>query len=159
MTNNPSIPTRGEPEPVHTYDLDENLHEEFEPLQWIIPDYLPEGLTLLFARPKVGKSMLALALSLRMARRTSGGVDGEVLYLSLDDTSMRRLQSRARSLLQGEEIERNRVFVATQAETLDSGFIEQLLYWMVERPRTKLIVIDVYARIKPKKQDKIAKKS
>jgi len=137
--------------PLDVFDFNDLLREEFEPLQWIIPEYLPEGLTLLFARPKVGKSMLALALSLRMARRVSGGVDGTVLYLTLDDTNKRRLQSRTRSLLQGEEIEGSRVWGATQAQTLDSNLVGQLEDWMKEHPLTRLMVIDVYARIKPKK--------
>ncbi len=146
-------PEPEEAQPLVVFDLVDLLHEEFEPLQWIIPDYLPEGLTLLFSRPKVGKSMLALALSLRMARRVSGGVDGTVLYLTLDDTSKRRLQSRTRSLLQGVEIEKGRVWAATQAQALDSGLIGQLTLWMNEHITTRLMVIDVYARIKPKKQD------
>ena len=155
MTNNSSIPARGETtvEPLQAFDFVDLLHEEFEPLQWIIPNYLPEGLTMLFARPKVGKSMLSLALMLRMARRVNGGVDGEVLYLTLDDTNKRRLQDRTRSLLQGEEIERGRVWGALQARTLDSGIVEQLFMWIVAHPATKLIAIDVYASIKPRKQD------
>lgn len=139
--------------PLDAFDLADLLREEFEPLQWIIPDYLPEGLTLLFSRPKIGKSMLALALSLRTARRVSGGVDGTVLYLTLDDTSKRRLQSRTRSLLQGAEIEGSRVWGVTQSEKLDSGLIMQLSMWMRGHTDTRLIVIDVYARIKPKKQN------
>ena len=155
MTNNTTIPARGEitVEPLQAFDFVDLLHEEFEPLQWIIPDYLPEGLTAVFARPKVGKSMLALALMLRMARRVNGGIDGETLYLTLDDTNKRRLQSRTRSLLQGEEIERGRMWGVTQAQTLDSSVVEQLLFWMTAHTATKLIVIDVYANIKPRKQD------
>ena len=139
--------------PFEMVDCIDLLHEEYEPLQWVIPEYLPEGLTLLFSRPKVGKSMLSLALSLRMARRVSGGMDGEVLYLSLDDTNKRRLQSRVRSLLQGEEIERQRLYFATKAETLDAGLIEQFEQWMKDHQKTRLIVLDVYARVKPRKQN------
>ena len=35
----------------------------FEPLRWTVPDYLPEGLTLLGGRPKIGKSWQALDIS------------------------------------------------------------------------------------------------
>jgi len=133
------------------------LHAVYEPLQWIVPEYLPCGLTLFFARPKVGKSMVSLALTLRMARKTSGGVEGVSLYLLLDDTNERRLQDRTRSLLQGEELEKDRVYGATSSERLDTGLIEQLSSWMVDHPDTRLIVIDVYARVKPKATDDVFK--
>lgn len=143
--------------PLETFDFHDMLHAIYEPLQWIVPEYLPCGLTLFFARPKVGKSMVSLALSLRMARRTSGGVDGLTLYLLLDDTNERRLQDRTRSLLQGEELEKDRVYGATTSERLDTGLIEQLSAWMADHNNTRLIVIDVYARVKPKANDDVFK--
>lgn len=142
---------------LDTFDFSDMLHEVYEPLQWIIPQYLPEGLTLLFARPKVGKSMTCLALALRVARQTSGGVDGETLYLLLDDTSKRRLQDRTRSLLQGESLEANRIWGATKSQALDTGLIDQLEAWMTDHPSTRLIVVDVYARVKPKADDDVYK--
>lgn len=138
--------------PLKTIGIVELLHTEYPPIKWIIPDVLPEGLTLLFSRPKVGKSMMALALSLRIARRTSGGVDGETLYLSLDDTSPRRLQSRVRSLLQGEEVE-DKVHIAFESKALDTGLITQLRMWMQAHPTTALIVVDVFGAVKPRHKD------
>jgi hypothetical protein len=35
----------------------------FDPLQWVVPKYLPEGLTLLGGRPKIGKSWQALDIA------------------------------------------------------------------------------------------------
>lgn len=137
--------------PLKTLSINELLSKSFEPLRWIIPEILPEGLTLLFSRPKIGKSMMALALSLRIARRTSGGVEGDTLYLSLDDTSERRLQSRVRSLLQGAEVS-NHVWFATESRSLDTGLIGQLTGWMYSHPKTCLIVIDVFGTVKPKRQ-------
>jgi hypothetical protein len=130
--------------------VNELLHNQYEPVKWIIPDILPEGLTLFCAAPKIGKSMVALAIALRMARRVHGGIEGETLYLSLDDVSERRLQSRTRSLLQGKEVE-DRIFFATESRNLDTGLIEQLEQWMSIRPATALIVIDVYGTVKPKR--------
>ena len=62
---------------------------EFTPIRWLIPGLLPEGLMLLAARPKVGKSWLALDVGIATA--TGGEVlgrrveRGDVLYLALED--------------------------------------------------------------------------
>ncbi len=137
--------------PLKVFSVNELLAKEYEPLKWIIPDILPEGLTMFFSRPKVGKSMVALAVSLRLARRICGGIDGDTLYLTLDDTSERRLQSRVRSLLQGVEVE-DRLWFTTESLNLDTGLITQLDWWMKDHPATCLMVIDVYGTVKPKRQ-------
>lgn len=137
--------------PLRVISVNELLRNEYEPVKWIIPDILPEGLTNFSAAPKIGKSMVALAIALRMARRVHGGIDGDTLYLSLDDISERRLQGRIRSLLQGEEVE-DHVFIATESQSIDTGLIGQLEMWMHGHPATALIVIDVYAKVKPKRQ-------
>lgn len=145
------VPIRVEaPPPLNVLSVTELLQNEYEPVKWIIPDILPEGLTLFCAAPKIGKSMVALAIALRMARRTHGGINGDTLYLSLDDVSERRLQSRVRSLLQGKEVE-PRVFFATESRCLDTGLIEQFEEWMRMYPDTAMIVIDVYGTVKPKR--------
>ena len=85
------------------FSLQELLSWELPPVRWAIPDILPEGLTLLAGKPKLGKSWLALSAALSIA---AGGValgtqpvaKGDVLYLALEDNA-RRLQSRARQIL------------------------------------------------------------
>jgi DNA-binding transcriptional ArsR family regulator len=72
--------------------------KEFPAIRWAVPGLIPEGLTLLSAPPKAGKSWLALGLLLAVAtgRRALGRVDverGPCLYLSLED-SQRRLKDR-----------------------------------------------------------------
>ncbi len=74
--------------------LDELAEQTFPETLWVVPDLLPEGLTLLAAKPKLGKSWLALGLALAVA---SGGValgkvpvnQGAVLYLALEDSPKR----------------------------------------------------------------------
>ncbi len=39
----------------------------FPPIKWIVPDILPEGLTLLAGKPKLGKSWLALDAAIAVA--------------------------------------------------------------------------------------------
>lgn len=70
-----------------------NAHER----NWVIPDFLPEGLSILAGKPKIGKSWLGLQLALTTA--TGGEImkkqveQGPVLYLALEDPP-RRLKDR-----------------------------------------------------------------
>lgn len=135
------------PGPHKLVGIQHILTEDYPPLQWVIPDLMPEGLTMLFSAPKVGKSIVALYISLRMALK-KGTVGGHVIYLSLDDRSERRMQTRLRDLLQGTEMNESIDFVF-QSEKIGKGLVEQLAMDLEARPDTKLIVIDVYAKVKP----------
>lgn len=72
--------------------------QTFAPVEYVVPGLIPEGLTLLVAAPKVGKSWMVLDLA--HASATGGRALGSirvdrrpVLYLALED-GPRRLQSR-----------------------------------------------------------------
>jgi hypothetical protein len=74
----------------------------FDPLLWVVQKYLPEGLTLLGGRPKIGKSWQALDIAVGVAE---GGEclgqqceQGDVLALMLEDND-RRLQRRLTQML------------------------------------------------------------
>lgn len=80
-----------------SWSSDELLAAEFPPEVWIVPGLVPAGLVSLAGRPKLGKSWLALQLSVAVA---SGGQflgreveAGPVLYLALED-GPRRLKKR-----------------------------------------------------------------
>lgn len=60
----------------------------FPELQWLIPDELPVGYTVILGAPKTGKTALVLPLAHRFAR---AGM--RVLYLKMDD-SLRRMRGR-----------------------------------------------------------------
>ena len=74
----------------------------FTPLEYAIPGYVVEGLTVLGGKPKLGKSWWAYDASIAVATggRTVGAVEceqGDVLYLALED-NQRRVQSRLETL-------------------------------------------------------------
>ena len=50
--------------------LPQLLNMDFPPPSWLVPNMIPQGLTLLAGRPKAGKSFFALEVSLAIA---SGG--------------------------------------------------------------------------------------
>jgi hypothetical protein len=75
----------------------------FPPMRYVLPGLIPEGLTILAARPKAKKSwlMLDLAVAVAAGRFLLGDLkpaEGDVLYLALED-SHRRLQRRLDKLL------------------------------------------------------------
>ena len=92
-------PKKGEPltTPALVPDLSDfmfsskNLMEtEFPPLEYVVPNLIPEGLTILVAAPKIGKSWMVLGIA--EAASTGGKVFGAlgvtkrpVLYLALED--------------------------------------------------------------------------
>lgn len=84
-------------------------HEQLPEIRWAIDPILPEGVTILGGKPKLGKSWLALTLQVAIAE---GGAAlgkypverGEVLYISLEDNK-KRLQKRTNTLLQSLRVE------------------------------------------------------
>src|SRR5260370_4743975 len=138
------------------FTLQELLDRELPPIQWAIPDILPEGLTLLAGKPKLGKSWLALAMALAVA---AGGValgtlpvtQGEVLYLALEDNE-RRLQSRTQQLLASMTTVPNSMAFELRWPRLDQGGLMHLEEYLKAHPHVRLVVIDTWARVSPKAQ-------
>jgi hypothetical protein len=71
---------------------------KFQPIKYVVPELIVEGLTLFAGKPKIGKSWLLLHAAVAVARGefTLGQIhclEGDVLYCALEH-SLRRLQSR-----------------------------------------------------------------
>lgn len=123
---------------------------DIPPLQWVVEKILPQGLTILAAPPKYGKSWLALDLcaSVALGRHFLGFQTNraEVLYMALED-GHRRLKTRLTAVLEGQKAPDNLHF-AIASMALDNGLVEQLNGFIRKCPDTRLIVIDVLARIR-----------
>lgn len=123
---------------------------EIPPLHYVVEDILPEGLAMLVAPPKFGKSWMALDLCLSVAEEKLflgyPTNKSDVLYLALEDSN-RRLKTRQTQLLQAQEAPNNLHF-AIAAETVDGGLLAQIEGFLKENSSTGLIVIDVLARIR-----------
>jgi hypothetical protein len=126
----------------------------FPPVQWIVPALIPEGLTLLAGKPKIGKSWLALDLCLAIAGGTTvmGGIraaEGDVLYCALEDNN-RRLQKRcdklASPLSTGWPA---RLRLHTAWRRLDKGGIDDLNAWCDSVEKPTLVVLDTLAGVRP----------
>ena len=74
-------------------DSSQIMNCDFPPINWIIEDYLPPGLTILHGKSKIGKSLLALQL----CRAVTNGSEifsknirkGKVLYVALESNPRR----------------------------------------------------------------------
>lgn len=137
----------GESELIDAVDL---YHTEIEPLSWIAKDIIPEGLTILVAASKIGKSWMVMQLANAIVEQkdfldkktTKCGV----LYFALEDGD-RRLKSRMRKVWQNKEPSKGLHFKIT-AKTLDTGLIDQLTKIIKANPDIKLIVFDTLQKIR-----------
>ncbi len=119
--------------------------------RWAVPSIVCEGVTLLAGPPKVGKSWMGLGLGLAIAsgRPAFGTLDvdpGAVLYLALEDTP-RRLQARIRTVLAGEPAPAALTLGIT-CPPMPAGGDVYIADWLDTRPDARLVVIDVFARVR-----------
>lgn len=78
------------------------MRQHIPPVEYVVPGLIPEGLTMLAAAPKVGKSWFVLGIALAAAEggKALGTISVNrrpVLYLALEDGE-RRLQNRLRTI-------------------------------------------------------------
>ncbi|MCC8077597.1 MAG: helicase RepA family protein [Oscillospiraceae bacterium] len=123
---------------------------DIKPVEFVIEGLIPVGLSLLASPPKYGKSWLCLDMSLSVAygRDFLGFKTNKsgVLYLSLEDR-FDRLKQRAAQILDGDPLPSG-LELAIDSATLDNGFIEQLEEFLTAHPKTKLIIIDTFVKVR-----------
>lgn len=140
--------------------LSDLMNTTFPPVKWIIPEILPEGLTLIAGPSKLGKSWLTLSTALAVAY--GGNVlneitveQGDVLLWALED-SERRIQSRIHTLMPyGADWGAGRLSYATADNlppALDQGGLERIEAWADSVNNPRLVVIDVLEKVAPEKK-------
>ncbi|WP_396929176.1 AAA family ATPase [Mycolicibacterium sp.] len=123
----------------------------FDPIDYAVPDIIPEGLSILVGPPKVGKSWLVGGVGLGCA--AGGLVFGRVkvtkrpvLYLALED-GHRRLQSRFRHLMMGDGIPVG-IHVITQA--VSSAVIPTITeFCQLNSGDRPMVIVDTLGRARP----------
>jgi len=126
---------------------------ELPPVKWAVPGVLPEGVTILAGKPKMGKSWLGLGLSVSVSAggRALGKIPterGVALYLGLEDNK-RRLQRRLKKILNGRSAP-DGLEVYWEWPQLDHGGVEALDSWLQAHPETRLVVLDTLKKIRPR---------
>lgn len=142
------------PKPLSARDLQAMV---MPTVRYIVPDLLPEGLCVLAGKPKLGKSWLALGVSIAVA---SGGYalgtiaveKGDVLYLALED-NFRRLKKRMDLMLPNDEWPEG-LFLQTEWPRLNAQAVAHIGAWLDDHPTARLVVIDTLAKIRPKRDAK-----
>lgn len=146
------------------HKLNDLMSKNLPSLKFAVPRYLPQGVQLLVAPPKVGKSWLALLMALAVAEGSMfWGQEcepGDVLYLALED-SHRRLQDRIKTLRPNGSPGASRIdyYVSGEAprvapEGEAGGLIPMLIDWLATHPERRMIVIDVLTCIRPDPKNK-----
>ena len=102
---------------IQLIDYTQLMQNEYPDPKWAVPNMIPEGLTLLVGRPKMGKSWLSLSLAIEVASggRALGSIpvkQGKVVYFALEDNE-RRLQARCASLIDDRAIEEGQLLFST----------------------------------------------
>jgi len=142
----------------HEHAWDKIDMQEFPPVRWHVEGLIPEGVTFLSAKPKMGKSMFAMDLA---AATVTGGSfmgrdvrKGRVLYLALED-SLRRIKNRFGQILHARFAADVRglpisfVSMTDGCPRVGQGLEQWLRQKLAEHDDTVLLVIDTLAMVKP----------
>ncbi|MCU1530394.1 MAG: repair protein RadA [Frondihabitans sp.] len=127
------------------------MEQDFPPIKYVVPGIIPEGMTLLVASPKIGKSwmVLGLALDLHAGRDAFGSIPvgrpRPVFYLALED-GPRRLQDRIR-ILKPIEINTNLTFnVSVPADDVVATIRN---YLATHDGQDAVVILDTLGKVMP----------
>lgn len=130
------------------------MEQDFPPLRYVVPQIVPEGMTLLVAAPKIGKSWMALGLGLALSNGTAAfgclptGKPRPVLYLALED-GPRRLQDRLRQLNPRDVSHR----LNFRVDIPDGSVIETISDFMnAHRDLDPTVILDTLGKVMPPAQ-------
>ena len=124
---------------------------ELPPVEFLVDEILPLGLALLGAPPKSCKSYMCLQMCLAIC--TGHDFMGfktkphACLYLDLESTR-RRPKLRLNQILQGMEAPEN-LYIVTRSGPMGKGFEDELRRTVSEHPEIKLVIVDVFKKIRP----------
>lgn len=128
----------------------ELMAKDVPPIEFMVDGLLPQGLSLLAAPPKYGKSWMALALCLAVSsgdnflgRKTH---QADTYYMALED-SERRMKSRLETLLAGNEPPAG-CHISYDAPNMDNDLFTQLEGVLKIHPEIKLIIIDTLQKVR-----------
>ncbi len=121
--------------------------------KWLVQGIVPQGLTILVSKPKVGKSYLAMNIAFALAEAglafCSVPVEkASVLYLALEDP-VSRIQDRTKEINPNEVVwDRITIFEQGTWPMMHEGGIQKLRSWLDGNKETGLVVIDTLERIR-----------
>ncbi|MCQ4922107.1 helicase RepA family protein [Tissierella carlieri] len=137
----------------NTIDGETLMTMPLKPINFIIENLLSEGLHILAGSPKVGKSWLALWLSVAVAKGEevwgNKVKQGNTLYLCFEDSQI-RIQNR---LFDVTDEATDKVNFCTENAMLGGDLEERIVNFIKEHPDTVLIIIDTLQMIRNTSKD------
>lgn len=136
------------------------LRLDIPPREFLVDTILPPGHYMLAAKPKMGKSFMALELAYSIATGKQflrqEVQRGGVLYFALEE-DRGLLQERLKSLdhqhFGNSQVSDLTIFTADDdIAGMDHGFLTNLENFLSRKPHTRLIVIDTFYKIRPAKR-------
>lgn len=136
------------------FDLEELAEMDLPPIEWLVQDFLPPGLSLLASPPKFGKSYLTLQLALCVA-------DGQpflslptrkcdVLYYDLE-SGHHIIKNRLMPIMAHHDIARSRLkgrFHFRLTADPHGEAVNEVDAYLTAHPGTKLVVIDLFQMVR-----------
>ncbi|MDL2214394.1 AAA family ATPase [Clostridia bacterium OttesenSCG-928-O13] len=133
---------------ISAQDLQE---KEIPPVQWVVEGLIPQGLTVIVAPPKYGKSWLMLDLCLSVVTGRPflerGTSKCTALYLALEDGERRLKERQEKLLIFGAQAPKD-LFFATNINGLNNGFSEQVQAFINKHSDVQLIIIDTLQKVR-----------
>ena len=129
--------------------VEDFLMSDIPPLQYVLQDLIPRGLSILGGPPKAGKTMLAMLMAFYIIASTKflGMFEGSgesVLSIILEDGDP-RVETRLLPMVKKFGLT-NKIEVATTWASDGKQNIAKLNGWLDDNPDTKVVFIDTYAK-------------
>ena len=138
----------------HVFTAADLQRKTFPPVSYCVPGLIPEGLTIIAGKPKIGKSWLALdiCIAVAAARFCLGDrkpTQGNVLYAAMEDNP-RRLQRRVDKIMSPFSTAwPERLTLVNSWRRLDKGGVDDIREWIEQAAEPRLVVLDTLAGVKP----------
>ena len=136
---------------LKTVDAETLLSTPMSKTMFIVDNLIPQGVNVISGASKIGKSWLMLWLGLQVAQGlpvwglTTQQCD--VLYLSLEDTQ-RRIKDRLYNLT---DTAPSNLYFAVMCGLIGGGLEEQIIDFLSDHPKTKLVIIDTLQKVRDTK--------
>jgi predicted transcriptional regulator len=142
-------------------DIEKLYTTEQKPVEWLVEDLLPKGLTIFGGKSKLGKSYLMMYVAVNLAQGKSmfsdeswanfQGERGDILYLALEDIE-RRIQTRLREIDPNPRLPQLKRYLDIRRDwpPFYNGGVDAIEQWLRDKGRPKLVVIDVLEKFAPR---------
>lgn len=140
---------------IKSVDASELLSADLPPIIFLVDGMVSQGLGGLSAKSKLGKSWLSLQLAVALARgdKFLGFTTKQcgVLYVDLENAPA-LTQDRLRKILGGRDLPKGKLHFWHEANMMGDGFEGDLVKFLEDHPGVKLVIIDVFQKVKQGKK-------